>query len=57
MGRRADPERIRHANMTAAVIGIRDQLRLDTEDRLELLRTMWPELADRIEEAVALIDW
>jgi hypothetical protein len=34
-----------------------DQIRLDIEGRFEQLRTLWPEMADRIESAVELIDW
>ncbi len=57
MARHVDRERIRHAQLTGAVHAIRDQLRLDTDRRLEQLRELWPELVDRIEAAVELIDW
>ncbi len=57
MSRHVDRERIRHAQLAGAVHALRDQLRLDTDGRLEQLREMWPELAERIEAAVALIDW
>jgi len=57
MARRVDQERIRHAQLSGAVHAIRDQVRLDQHRRLEQLRTLWPELAERIEAAVTLIDW
>ncbi len=57
MTRNVDRERIRHAQLSGAVHAIRDQLRLDHDGRLEQLRELWPELADRIDAATALIDW
>ena len=57
MARRVDRERIRHAQLSGAVMAIRDQQRLDTQGRMERLRADWPEMADRIDAAVGLIDW
>ncbi len=50
------PERIRHAQMVGALATIRDAVMLDGRGRLERLRESWPELAERIESAVVLVD-
>ena len=42
--------------MVGALATIRDAVMLDGRGRLERLRESWPELAERIESAVVLVD-
>ncbi len=42
--------------MAGCLAGIRDALVLDRQDRLTQLRESWPELAERIESAAALVE-
>jgi len=42
--------------MEGAIAAVRDALMLDRDGRLEQLRELWPELAERVEAAAALLD-
>ncbi len=43
--------------MAGSVVAIRGLLRTDTEGHLERLWADWPEMAERLDEVTALIDW
>lgn len=58
MARHTDPERIRHAQMTGRVAAVRAQIRVNKDpEREQRARAEWPELWEKIDALVELIDW
>ena len=49
-------ERIRHAQLSGVASGLKGLLNGDRE-RFEELRATWPELAERLDRVVELVDW
>ena len=54
--RRNDPDRIRAAKLAGRAQRLRD-LTLTEPARWDALREEWPELVERVETVVALVDW
>lgn len=52
--RRPDPVRLRHAKLVGTLVGLRDLMVTADPELLERHRTEWPEVWDRIEQAVDL---
>jgi hypothetical protein len=56
MARHVDRDRIRQAKLTGAAARLRD-LAITQPSAFNNLRSSWPEIAQRIDRLIELVDW